>query len=163
MQGKLLGLAVLALGTGSALAQDAASAQFYSEKVLPVLQANCYSCHGGTSHRGGLSLTTKAAMLKGGHDGSVLAPGSSPIAFAFSLSHRTGLAGPRRKFVFRRPRDPSHFRKAAYLRDIRLHNVHGAPRKIWNKRLAAGQDLAVRDLNRRLFCQLCISFYVIRR
>ena len=76
MQGRLLGLAVLALGTGSAWAQDPASAQFYSEKVQPVLQANCYSCHGGTSHRGGLSLATKAGMLKGGHDGTVLVPGS---------------------------------------------------------------------------------------
>jgi cytochrome c len=92
MQGKLLGLAVLALGTGTAMAQDAASAQFYSEKVLPVLQANCYSCHGGTSHRGGLSLTTKAGMLKGGHDGSVLAPGSPEQSLIVKLIRHQGPA-----------------------------------------------------------------------
>jgi cytochrome c len=92
MQGKLLGLAVLALGTGSAMAQDAASAQFYSEKVLPVLQANCYSCHGGTSHRGGLSLTTKAAMLKGGHDGSVVVPGSPEQSLIVKLIRHEGPA-----------------------------------------------------------------------
>ena len=45
---------------------------FYTQRVQPILQANCYSCHGGMNHRGGLSLATKAGMLKGGHDGSVL-------------------------------------------------------------------------------------------
>jgi cytochrome c len=92
MLGKFLGLVVLALGTGSAMAQDAASAQYYSEKVLPVLQANCYSCHGGTSHRGGLSLTTKAAMLKGGHDGSVLAPGNPEQSLIVKLIRHEGPA-----------------------------------------------------------------------
>jgi cytochrome c len=90
MQGRLLGLAVLALGTGSAWAQDPASAQFYSEKVQPVLQANCYSCHGGTSHRGGLSIATKAGMLKGGHDGTVLVPGSPEQSLIVKLIRHEG-------------------------------------------------------------------------
>jgi len=45
---------------------------FYTQRVQPIFQASCYSCHGGMNHRGGLSLATKAGMLKGGHDGSVL-------------------------------------------------------------------------------------------
>jgi mono/diheme cytochrome c family protein len=45
---------------------------YYNQRVLPIFQANCYSCHGGTNHRGGLNITTKAGLLKGGHDGSVL-------------------------------------------------------------------------------------------
>ena len=48
------------------------TAAFYTQHVQPIFQANCYSCHGGMNHRGGLSLATKAGMLKGGHDGSVL-------------------------------------------------------------------------------------------
>lgn len=92
MQGRLLGLAVLALGTGSAMAQDAALAQFYSDKVLPVLQANCYSCHGGTNHRGGLSLATKAGLLKGGHDGSVVVPGSPEQSLIVKLIRHEGPA-----------------------------------------------------------------------
>ncbi len=48
------------------------TAAFYTQRVQPIFQANCYSCHGGMNHRGGLSLATKAGMLKGGHDGSVL-------------------------------------------------------------------------------------------
>jgi mono/diheme cytochrome c family protein len=45
---------------------------YYNQRVLPILQANCYSCHGGLNHRGGLNISTKAGLLKGGHDGSVL-------------------------------------------------------------------------------------------
>ena len=45
---------------------------FYTQRVQPIFQANCYSCHGGMNHRGGLNISTKAGMLKGGHDGSVL-------------------------------------------------------------------------------------------
>jgi cytochrome c len=48
------------------------TAAFYTQRVQPIFQANCYSCHGGMNHRGGLTLTSKAGMLKGGHDGSVL-------------------------------------------------------------------------------------------
>ena len=46
--------------------------EYYNQRVLPILQANCYSCHGGMNHRGGLNIATKAGLLKGGHDGSVL-------------------------------------------------------------------------------------------
>jgi mono/diheme cytochrome c family protein len=45
---------------------------FYTQRVQPIFQANCYSCHGGMNHRGGLNIATRAGMLKGGHDGSVL-------------------------------------------------------------------------------------------
>jgi len=45
---------------------------YYSQRVLPIFQANCYSCHGGMNHRGGLNISTKAGLLKGGHDGAVL-------------------------------------------------------------------------------------------
>ena len=48
------------------------SVDFYTQRVQPIFQANCYSCHGGMNHRGGLNISTKAGMLKGGHDGSVL-------------------------------------------------------------------------------------------
>jgi cytochrome c len=48
--------------------------EYYSQRVQPIFQANCYSCHGGMNHRGGLNISTKAGLLKGGHDGSVLDP-----------------------------------------------------------------------------------------
>jgi len=65
----------LIAGAGMASAQDAGSVKFYNEKVVPVFQANCYRCHGGLNHRGGLTMDTKAGIMKGGHDGVVLVPG----------------------------------------------------------------------------------------
>ncbi|HWZ49962.1 MAG TPA: c-type cytochrome domain-containing protein [Granulicella sp.] len=92
MRGKLLGVALLGLGSGVALAQDPGSAQFYTEKVVPVLEANCYRCHGGTSHRGGLTIDTKAGMLKGGHDGPVLVPGHPESSLIVKLIRHEGPA-----------------------------------------------------------------------
>ena len=92
MRGKVLGVALLGLGSGVALAQDPGSAQFYTEKVVPVLEANCYRCHGGTSHRGGLTIDTKAGMLKGGHDGPVLVPGHPESSLIVKLIRHEGPA-----------------------------------------------------------------------
>jgi hypothetical protein len=39
---------------------------FYEKQVLPVLKEHCYKCHTGKKVRGGLSLESRAAVLKGG-------------------------------------------------------------------------------------------------
>ena len=52
--------------------EDAAKPEFYTVKVKPIFDANCARCHGGMNHRGGLNMETRAGLLKGGHDGSVL-------------------------------------------------------------------------------------------
>src|SRR6202021_997193 len=66
----------LKVGTVQAAGQDEASTpEFYTTKVQPIFQTNCYRCHGGMNHRGGLSLQTRAGMLKGGHDGTGVVPG----------------------------------------------------------------------------------------
>ena len=51
---------------------SAAGLKMYTEKVVPIFQANCYRCHGGMNHRGGFVMDTKAGMAKGGHDGAVI-------------------------------------------------------------------------------------------
>ena len=35
---------------------SAKEAAFFTKEVLPVLEANCFKCHGGGKSRGGLSL-----------------------------------------------------------------------------------------------------------
>jgi cytochrome c len=94
------GLAIVTLlgwgaraGTVQAAAQDeAAKPEFYTTKVLPIFQANCYKCHGGMNHRGGLSIQTRAGMLKGGHDGSVLVPGDPAKSLLVRLIRHEGPA-----------------------------------------------------------------------
>ena len=74
-------------------AQDnPATAEFYTAKVQPILQTNCARCHGGINHRGGLNIDTKAGMLKGGHDGSVLVPGDPAKSLLVRLIRHEGPA-----------------------------------------------------------------------
>jgi mono/diheme cytochrome c family protein len=64
--------------------------EYYNTKVVPIFEANCYRCHGGMNHRGGLSIATKAGMLKGGHDGSVLVPGHPEDSLLIKLIRHEG-------------------------------------------------------------------------
>jgi cytochrome c len=68
------------------------SPEFYTQRVQPILQANCYRCHGGLNHRGGLSLATKAGMLRGGHDGTVIIPGDAQTSLLVRLIRHEGPA-----------------------------------------------------------------------
>ncbi len=67
-----------------------ATPEFYTTKVQPVLQANCYRCHGGFNRRGGLNIETRAGMLKGGHDGTVLVPGDPAKSLLVRLIRHEG-------------------------------------------------------------------------
>jgi cytochrome c len=71
---------------------DAARPEFYTTRVQPIFQANCYRCHGGMNHRGGLNIATKGGMLKGGHDGSVLMPGDPARSLLVKLIRHEGPA-----------------------------------------------------------------------
>src|SRR5439155_9172072 len=47
---------------------------FFEKEVRPLLQANCLSCHGAEAKiKGGLRLTSRADVLKGGDSGAVVA------------------------------------------------------------------------------------------
>jgi hypothetical protein len=62
-------LLVLAAGISTA-----ADADFFEMKVRPVLAANCLACHAATK-MGGLEMSSREAMLKGGASGPALIPG----------------------------------------------------------------------------------------
>ena len=94
-----LGVAIMAAVWGmgaqnvhAAADQEAARPEFYTTKVKPILQANCYRCHSGMNHRGGLTLSTKAGILKGGKDGVVLVPGNPASSFLVKLIRHEGPA-----------------------------------------------------------------------
>ncbi len=80
----------LQAGTMQGQQVDAARPEFYTTRVQPILKANCYRCHGGMNHRGGLSLVTRAGMLKGGHDGTVLVPGDPAKSLIVRLIRHEG-------------------------------------------------------------------------
>jgi mono/diheme cytochrome c family protein len=82
---------------GELIAQEhTGSAELYTTHVRPILQANCYRCHSGMNHRGGLNLETREAMLKGGSDGPALIPGDPARSLLVHLIRHEGPAnGPR--------------------------------------------------------------------
>ncbi len=46
---------------------------FFKQHVLPILQQHCFECHGGGEKvRGGLVMTSREALLKGGESGAII-------------------------------------------------------------------------------------------
>jgi len=87
--------ALIALGLSASRVQaagpdEAARPEFYTTKVQPIFQANCYRCHGGMNHRGGLNIATRAGMMKGGHNGAVLVPGDPAKSLLVRLIRHEG-------------------------------------------------------------------------
>jgi mono/diheme cytochrome c family protein len=58
------------------LTVSAAAADFGAD-VEPIFHERCYMCHGPANQMSGLRLDQKAAALKGGYSGAVIAPGDS--------------------------------------------------------------------------------------
>jgi mono/diheme cytochrome c family protein len=73
-------------------AAEAASPEFYAGHVQPIFQANCYRCHSGFNHRGGLQLDTREHILRGGKDGAVIMPGHPEQSLLVKLIRHEGPA-----------------------------------------------------------------------
>jgi mono/diheme cytochrome c family protein len=105
LQARAVGLAAAALGLAAAAvgwqpgttaqAQSAGepapnTVEFYNQRVQPIFANNCYRCHGGMNHRGALQLDSRAALLKGGHDGVVVVPGHPEQSLLLALIRHEG-------------------------------------------------------------------------
>jgi mono/diheme cytochrome c family protein len=74
----------------------AADVAFFEKEVLPILRANCLKCHGGGEKvRGGLQLTSRELVLKGGDSGPAVTP-DKPAAsrLLHAINWRDGLEMP---------------------------------------------------------------------
>src|SRR5262249_23570548 len=70
----ILGIIALAPGHGQ---QDSATQMdqaFFKAEVRPILQKHCLSCHSGDKPAGGLDLTRREGLLKGGPSGAAIFP-----------------------------------------------------------------------------------------
>jgi cytochrome c len=102
MKWVVAGLAVVSMalagcnsGTGTPRTtgpEDPTQPDFYSANVRPIFQANCYRCHGGMNHKGGLNMQTRTGMLKGGHVGPGLVPGDPEKSLIVRLMRHEGPA-----------------------------------------------------------------------
>ena len=64
-------------GTGPELPPPAHSEIDFGRDIQPILENNCYRCHGPADSRGGLRLHRRDLALEGGDHGPVIVPGSS--------------------------------------------------------------------------------------
>ena len=62
------------------LAAPLHAAPSFRSDVLPILEQRCHACHRGASAQAGLSLTSAAAMTKGGSSGPAIAPGEPDVS-----------------------------------------------------------------------------------
>src|SRR5436305_5978130 len=62
---------------GSVFAAASNNDAVFRERIAPVLQANCASCHGGATPAGGLAVASLDNLLSGGKHGSAITPGQA--------------------------------------------------------------------------------------
>jgi mono/diheme cytochrome c family protein len=68
------------------LAAPARAEVDFVKDIKPILEANCVRCHSGEKPKGGLSMETRAAFLKGGeeNEGKDLIPGKGAVSKAYT-------------------------------------------------------------------------------
>ena len=70
-------IALLLLGApeGTPDGTRAGDIEFFEARVRPILAENCFRCHGPEKQKAGLRLDSRDAILRGGDNGAVIAPG----------------------------------------------------------------------------------------
>ncbi len=86
-------LLLIAGVAGVPMAQEprpASDEAFFAAQVAPILERNCFACHGPLRQRGGLRLDSRPAMLVGGESGPAIVPGSASESLLFQAVLRDG-------------------------------------------------------------------------
>jgi mono/diheme cytochrome c family protein len=90
--GLLAGLLLLAFAAGGPVvisAQTGADAEFFAQKVRPVLAESCIGCHAETA-MGGLRLDSREALLKGGKNGPAVVVGDPEKSLLIASVRHSG-------------------------------------------------------------------------
>jgi len=70
-------------------AKSSAGDEFFENKVRPIFATQCGSCHQEKS-KGGLSLTSRESIIKGGDSGAAIVPGNPDKSLLLTAVHQTG-------------------------------------------------------------------------
>lgn len=72
-----------------------AAEEFFEKEVRPLLVKRCYECHAGAKSMGGLRLTSRAEILKGGASGPAAVPGKPRDSLLVeAIEHAGGMEMP---------------------------------------------------------------------
>src|SRR5438445_2818043 len=77
----LLATAGLCLHAAGNAYGDLADDGAFEQRIAPVIARNCLNCHNPTDLKGGLDLTEKSALVKGGKSGPVIVPGKADESY----------------------------------------------------------------------------------
>ena len=67
-------LAAFVSNSGPLKADDASDVAFFETSIRPLIVEKCQTCHGNDKAKGGLRLTDREALLKGGESGPAVVP-----------------------------------------------------------------------------------------
>jgi Protein of unknown function (DUF1553)/Protein of unknown function (DUF1549)/Planctomycete cytochrome C len=93
----LLGMILIALPVYAA---DPEGDLFFREKIRPVLETSCFTCHSANAAKvkGGLLLDSREALLRGGDTGPAVVPGNIGESLLLqAIRHEDGLEMPPKK------------------------------------------------------------------
>src|SRR5438477_262692 len=79
----LIPAAFLVSSASRYLSEDGGSVPRFEREVLPILQANCVTCHGEKLKKNGLDLRTLDSLLKGGESGPAIGQGAAKDSLLF--------------------------------------------------------------------------------
>ncbi|MCW1886637.1 PSD1 and planctomycete cytochrome C domain-containing protein [Luteolibacter flavescens] len=102
----VIGLGALGFAATSSGAAETEGVEFFRNEVKPILEQNCFKCHGGVDEkghprvRGGLQLISRKGLMKGGAHGpsfNETDPAKSPLLEAISYKNEDLQMPPRGK------------------------------------------------------------------
>src|SRR6184192_547547 len=89
MRSRWAALLFLAMNVGRPQAPDPAAASLYKDQIQPLLKKSCLVCHSGKILQGGLDLSARESLLRGGENGAVVVPGNPDASYLYKLvSHQ---------------------------------------------------------------------------
>ena len=71
-------------------ASSAGASELFDSEVKPLLDARCMACHGAKAASGGLTLTSREALLTGGNRGAAIAPGDPEASLLMKAVRQDG-------------------------------------------------------------------------
>lgn len=71
----------MALAPSSLAGEEPTNESFFDQHVAPLLVTRCLECHGNTTPKAELNLTTAAGAIKGGESGTVIVPGKPNASY----------------------------------------------------------------------------------
>ena len=90
----ILALGLLALTSERLLSAGPEDAEYFENRVRPLLADKCQSCHGSLKQQASLRLDTKAGVLSGGESGPAVVAGRLDESLLIQAVRREGLEMP---------------------------------------------------------------------